>query len=245
MATIRIVKNNNYSVVHNGFINNSELSFKAKGILLYFLSKPDNWNFYVKEIAKDSTDGVESIRSGIKELEDHGYVHKNLKRDSSGKLSGGYDFTVYEIAQPKCDSTETVKNQNGILPNRENHSLLNTELILNTNNKKEKGKTEFDEVINSYTENQDLKNAIYEFIKYRKSIKATLTTLALKKNLNKLNNISSSDKEKIAILENSIMNGWKGLFPLSEAERPKANIKAAEPHENKNIEIDKSKLGGI
>lgn len=90
-----------------------------------------------------------------------------------------------------------------------------------------------------------MKNAIYEFIKYRKSVKATLTTLALKKNLNKLNNISSSDKEKIAILENSIMNGWKGIFPLNESEKPRIRSNPNDLAPEEKIEIDKSKLGGI
>lgn len=82
-------------------------------------------------------------------------------------------------------------------------------------NKKEKGKkTEFDVLIDSYTENQKLKESLYEFIKFRKSIKATLTTLALKKNLDNLNELASDDSLKIKIIDQSIMNGWKGLFPL-------------------------------
>lgn len=82
-------------------------------------------------------------------------------------------------------------------------------------NKKEKGKkTEFDVLIDSYTENQKLKESLYEFIKFRKSIKATMTTLALKKNLDNLNELASDDSLKIKIIDQSIMNGWKGLFPL-------------------------------
>lgn len=134
MAAIRVVKNKDYSIVHNGFINNKNLSFKAKGILLYFLSKPDTWDFYIKELAKNSRDGIEGIRSGINELEKNGYIHKKLKRDEHGKLSGGYDFIIYEQAQPKQESTETVKNQSGNLPNGENRSLINTELNSNTDN---------------------------------------------------------------------------------------------------------------
>lgn len=243
MAAVRTVKNKDYSIVHNGFINNKNLSFKAKGLLLYFLSKPDKWEFYIKEIAKNSKDGVESISSGIKELEDNGYIHKNFKRNKDGKLSGGYDFTVYEEPQPKQEKTETVKNLSGNLPIRENPALINTELISNTNNKKEKRKTEFDELINQYTENEKLRDTIYEFIKHRKSIKSALTTLALKKIITKLNILAKDDNTKIAILENSIMNGWRGVFPLGKDDNVipmKRNETPTAP-----IEIDKSKLGGI
>ena len=135
MAVMRVVKNKDYSTVHNGFINNKNLSFKAKGILLYFLSKPDNWEFYLQEMAKNSKDGVESIKAGISELENLGYIHKSLKRSDNGKLSGGYDYTVYEIPQPKQENTVSVKNLSDNLPIKENRSLINTELSNNTNNK--------------------------------------------------------------------------------------------------------------
>lgn len=243
MAAVRTVKNKDYSIVHNGFINNKNLSFKAKGLLLYFLSKPDKWEFYIKEIAKNSKDGVESINSGIKELEDNGYIHKNFKRNKKGKLSGGYDFTVYEEPQPKQENAEPVKNLSSNLPIRENPALINTELISNTDNKKEKRKTEFDELINHYTENEKLRDTIYEFIKHRKSIKSALTTLALKKIITKLDVLAKDDNTKIAILENSIMNGWRGVFPINKDD----NIIPMKRNETPiaHIEIDKSKLGGI
>lgn len=199
-------------------------------------------NSYFAELYKVTKETISRL---IKNLADGGYITIELVYDGK-EIIGRKIYIESSITIDKNINTPIDKNVNTSYQN--NQDPIDEKVKDNNtinNNKKEKGKTEFDEVINSYAENQDLKNAIYEFIKYRKSIKATLTTLALKKNLNKLNNISSSDKEKIAILENSIMNGWKGLFPLSEAERPKANIKAAEPHENKNIEIDKSKLGGI
>lgn len=84
-------------------------------------------------------------------------------------------------------------------------------------NKKEKSKkTEFDALIDEYTKNEKLKEVLYEFIKFRKAIKATMTTLALKKTLKRLDMLAASDVEKIEILDTSIMNGWKGVFPLKK-----------------------------
>lgn len=80
--------------------------------------------------------------------------------------------------------------------------------------KKEKKESDFDVLIKEYTTNEELKTNIYEFIKMRKGIKAAITTLGLKKMLNELNRIASNDLEKIAILDNSIMNSWKGVFAL-------------------------------
>ena len=86
------------------------------------------------------------------------------------------------------------------------------------NIKKEK-KTEFDELIENYTDDLQLRNTIYEFIKMRKAIKAPMTSNALKLMLNKLDKLSPNDiynDTKIAILEQSIMNSWKGIFEIKE-----------------------------
>ncbi|WP_099336461.1 helix-turn-helix domain-containing protein [Clostridium cadaveris] len=198
-------------------------------------------NSYFAELYKVTKETISRL---IKNLVDAGYITielvyegkeilgRKIYIESSIPIDKNINTPIDEKINTYCQ-----KNQNPIDEKVKDNNTIN--------NKKEKRKTEFDEVINSYTENQDLKNAIYEFIKYRKSVKATLTTLALKKNLNKLNNISSSDKEKIAILENSIMNGWKGIFPLNESEKPRIRSNPNHLAPEEKIEIDKSKLGGI
>lgn len=50
----------------------------------------------------------------------------------------------------------------------------------------------------------------------RKAIKRPLTDRAMKGILNKLDNYTSDDLEKIEVLENSIVNCWQGIFPLKE-----------------------------
>jgi len=86
-------------------------------------------------------------------------------------------------------------------------------------NKKEKGETDFDRLISDFSENGDLQLAIYEFIKMRKSIKAPLTTHALELILKKLSSLASEDGQKIAILNQSIENGWRGVFELKTSEK--------------------------
>ena len=52
----------------NEIIFNPNLSFKAKGLWLYMNAKPDGWHFASERIAKESTDGITSIRAALKEL---------------------------------------------------------------------------------------------------------------------------------------------------------------------------------
>src|SRR5690625_3509365 len=51
------------------------------------LSLPDDWIFYESEIVNHATDGKQSVRTGMKELEKFGYLVKEQKRNSKGKFA--------------------------------------------------------------------------------------------------------------------------------------------------------------
>lgn len=73
-----------------------------------------------------------------------------------------------------------------------------------------------------YSANPTLNDSIVNFIEYRKSIKKPMSDNAVKIMLTKLNKLSLDDNTQIEILNQSIMNGWTGIFPLSEDRRQKA-----------------------
>ncbi len=70
------------------------LSLKAKGLLCQLLSLPDNWNFSETGLTKVVSDGRDSIRSAIKELEGAGYLHRERIREK-GKM-GKMIYHIYE-----------------------------------------------------------------------------------------------------------------------------------------------------
>ena len=62
MAVFRVYKESgNFVTVHKSFIHDDNLSWKAKGILLYLLSRPDDWRIYETELNKHSSDGRDSL----------------------------------------------------------------------------------------------------------------------------------------------------------------------------------------
>lgn len=87
---VRLVKNpnQNYTNVSNAVIRDERLSWKARGIFIYLWSQADNWNFYVSEIAKHSTDGEGALQSGLKELESLGYLIRRHRQTKSGVFDG-------------------------------------------------------------------------------------------------------------------------------------------------------------
>lgn len=69
-------------------------------------------------------------------------------------------------------------------------------------------------LISSYTENEDLRQAIADFIEMRKSMKKPMSDKALSMLFSKLDSLSADDTTKIKILEQSIFNNWQGVFAL-------------------------------
>lgn len=98
---IRQKRKANYTVIPNEMLNNTELSFKAKAILCYLLSKPDKWSVYLSQLAKASTDGYESVVSGMNELIAKRYV---FRQPNSGVNPGGWEYFVYDEPQLEEDS---------------------------------------------------------------------------------------------------------------------------------------------
>lgn len=111
MATFRTIKESgDFVTVHKAFVFDNKLSAKAKGILLYFLSRPDNWQIYTSEVVKHMNDGQKSINSGIQELIKSKYVHRIQKRTDNGVFNG-YEYLVYE------KPTEMPFSENGLSAN--------------------------------------------------------------------------------------------------------------------------------
>ena len=110
--------------------------------------------------------------------------------------------------------------------------------------KKEPTQTEIDEVISAYTSNEELKATLIEFVKFRKSIKRVMTTRALELLIKKLDRLANDDNTKIEILNESIMNGWNGIFPLKDNSTPNNKNKGGfnnEPRSNTSKDNEPSK----
>lgn len=127
MAIIRSKRTRNFTVLNNDLIRDTTLSFKARGLLQYMLSMPDDWKFYVSELAKHSSkEGEGAIRSAITELEEAGYMRRIRKRGKGGKFEA-VDWEVLDepAFSPHVKKTHVDKPQVEE-PHVANDQLLNT-----------------------------------------------------------------------------------------------------------------------
>lgn len=135
---IRVRKRpNNFVMLDKTFLEDDRLSFKAKGILAYLLSKPDNWKVIVGNLVKYSKDGKSAIYAGLKELKECGYYVKTPIRSEDGRRISRWESTVYEMPDSLLSDFQEIENQeieNQYLENRErNNNYYNNKLNINNN----------------------------------------------------------------------------------------------------------------
>lgn len=125
---IRVEKTKNYTVIHNQFLKRKDLSWKAKGILAYILSLPDDWNINLKEIMKHATEGERAFRSGWEELTKLGYVKRKAVR--KGNRISHWETIVRENVDLKASlelcGFEDVQNVHVRNEDVQNSNLLST-----------------------------------------------------------------------------------------------------------------------
>lgn len=97
--------------------------------------------------------------------------------------------------------------------------IYRQETMTKTKTKRNTKEKDLAVILDSYTENAELIEALEGFVEMRKKIKAPLTEHALSLLLKKLDGMGNTDEEKAAIVNQSVMNSWKGLFPLKQEVR--------------------------
>ena len=120
MAVFRVEKTKDFTVMSNYHLRDVELSLKAKGLLSLMLSLPEDWDYTTKGLACICKDGVDSITSALKELENHGYLTRARTRYENGRL-GDITYTIHE----KPVSRETKELPEPEKPKRENPRQVN------------------------------------------------------------------------------------------------------------------------
>lgn len=127
-------------ISNRGFIRDTRLSLKAKGLLTLMLTNKEDWIIHLSEIIKHSKDGESALKSGSKELFACKYMRKIRERDEKGQFKSTlyyiydepYDNSIIPLFV-KANNTDTPQGENPLVDNPpvKNHGLTN---INNNNN---------------------------------------------------------------------------------------------------------------
>ena len=95
MAIFKIEKNKNYTVMSNYHLRDKNLSYKAKGLLSFMLSLPEDWDYSLAGLCAISKESKDGIRTILKELQEYHYLVIEKSRNDKGLFE--YNYLIYEV----------------------------------------------------------------------------------------------------------------------------------------------------
>lgn len=139
---IRVVKRDHpYVMIDKTALEDPRLSFRAKGLHAYLLSKPDDWTPNREQLASVSKEGRDAVEIALKELKTCGYFERKRERCADGTFQ--FVGIVYEV----CRSTTDGKSGSGKpvtgYPATENPLVISKEVKKKENKKTSAAKPRF------------------------------------------------------------------------------------------------------
>ena len=127
---IRAPRRRRFVIIDQHAIEDIRLSWAARGLLGYLLSRPDDWKVLVHDLRKRGDLGRDGIYKLLRELREAGYVRFLRSRDEQGRIRGG-TYMVQEIANPPdAELPDTVEPDTAAPGPVNPEALLNTEVDL-------------------------------------------------------------------------------------------------------------------
>ena len=173
-------------------LGNELVEVKAGSFITSELKLADKWGW-----------SKTKVRSFMALLEnDKMIVQKKDRKKTTITIENYNDFQVLETEKkPQKDHKKTTKK-----PQKNTNNNVN-----NDNNK--------NNIL--YADNPALNETIIAFVEHRKSMKKPMTDRAIKLMITNLNKLSPDVNVQIEILNQSIINGWQGIFPLKNQNNQK------------------------
>jgi hypothetical protein len=100
----KLIIRNRYGTAPDALLRRRDLSWKAKGLYVYIQSKPEDWDFAIERM--EGSDGKDSTRAGIRELENHGYLLRRKVRQNDGTWD--IQYTLFESPHRYCEMLDCV-----------------------------------------------------------------------------------------------------------------------------------------
>lgn len=207
---------------------------------IFSLTKKEGYcwatNEYLSDLMGVSKDCISRYITHIIEL---GYLERVVVKDKNSgqitcrKLYIKNMFAVPDEEEPEEEKTEessrsndqpSIPNDQGVLVKRSIPSIPNDQGGIGQT----VGENNITEYITEYINNKSMRprvrDALIQFCDMRLEMekrdkRKPFTVSAFKLIVQRLDQIANTDEEKIAILNNSVMNNWQGVFPLKGGEK--------------------------
>ena len=138
MSIIRIKKEREYVSIANAILQDKSLSWEARGIMAYLLSKPDGWQCRNYDLMNQGPTGEHAIKRILKELRDAGYIHRFKVSGGRGKIE--WVTEIYETPElnPHFTTVDNTTVDNTTVDNTtvDNIEVVKSDDIVSTDSQK-------------------------------------------------------------------------------------------------------------
>lgn len=127
-------------------IEDKQLTWKTKGVLIYLLSRPDGWEIRMYDlIAQSVSEGKRAVQTAMAELVHHGYASLEAVRNEKNTHFIGKRYVVHDVATKTmaysdnavlCSSGIEIVSQRDCLTTAPNNKILSEKKILEETKKK-------------------------------------------------------------------------------------------------------------
>lgn len=223
MSIIRAPRpESNFYMLNKSISEDERLSWAARGMLIFLLGKPDNWEVSVRHLINQTQDAVgkasgrDAVRVILKELEDVGYLKADFARSEGGAFNG-MAYTVSEIATPKTENPAPdepeAENPAPGKPAPENPHLIRTELQQHTESEartdgSKRTAAQFD--MSCFPE-QPSTQVWADYLKHRKAKRAPISQTVINTLAKELTMAAAAGWSVDDALAEAMAAGWHGL----------------------------------
>ena len=238
------INRNGYGTIPKSVMQDQDLSIAAKAVYSYFCSFTGSGDVCFpsrKKICYDLGIANNSLSKYINELRRNGYLDVEQVKEN-----GRFSHNIYTLPDVKLPCTKNCDTENlgdGNLHTNNNSSKTN---IPSKKNKEEKDAEEqllmVCSLLGKYGYSlfqpkvSELQTALISFVEFRKGIKKPMTSLAVDLLIKKLQDMTPDVEEQIEIINQSILNGWQGIFPLKNKQPARSNMQQS--RKNTNVFLD-------
>lgn len=100
MTIITRKRKDQFAIIPNAVASDKRLTFEERGLLVYLLAKPNDWNVNVRNLQAEGGVGRDKVYRILGKLQEVGYVQRNHVQDDKGRFVG-YDYIVHDDAVPE------------------------------------------------------------------------------------------------------------------------------------------------
>lgn len=204
-----------YTQVNTKVIQNiNDLS--VLGIWVYLLSLPPDWKVVKEHVRKHFNVGEKKLKKIFAYLVSCNLVEYVQERNNDGTM-GSFDILIKNGSK---FNVPTARSKTALAVNRPSGEEGTTNKIDNKRYKKNKENISTEEIsLPIWLSPKDWRDYLY----HRQFLKSPLSKIAEKRALNALSKLKDQGFDPSEVINQTIINNWKGLFPIGKGNNNREN----------------------